>query len=135
YADGKEHGALTYFLTRELRTSKAAVTYRDVMDNVMGNVTVNYPAQHPQLEGAGIDQFVFSDAESLAQSYISVSPVDAATVSLGANQVQGLTVDSIFDVYKPGTRKFVPPEKPIARIRVASVEPFTAEGKLISGTT
>ena len=82
-----------------------------------------------------MDQFVFGDSESLAQSYIPVSPLDTARVSLGAGQVQAVTVDSIYEVYKPGTRKFVPPEKPIAKIQISSVEPFTAQGKLISGTS
>src|SRR6516165_8323166 len=62
---GKDHGAMTFFLTQQLRASKAGATYRDVMDGVVSNVTANYPAQHPQLEGAQADQYVFGDAASL----------------------------------------------------------------------
>src|SRR5262249_22102004 len=42
-SQGSEHGALTYFLTQQLRSAKAGATYRDVMDSVIGNVTANYP--------------------------------------------------------------------------------------------
>jgi Caspase domain len=131
--DGKEHGALTYFLARQFRQSGAGVTYRDVMDNVIGNVTANYPAQHPRLEGVLADEYVFGDRTSLAQSYVLASPAGASTVSLAAGQVYGATVGSIYDVYKPGTKKFRPPEKPIAQAQVTAVGPFTAEAKLVSG--
>jgi Caspase domain len=133
FADGNEHGALSYFLARQLRNSGAAVTYRDIMDNVAGNVTANYPAQRPQLEGAEADQFVFGYEASLSRSFVPVSPIDASRVLLGAGQVQGVGVDSTYDVYRPGTKTFAPPEKPIARLQVKSVGPFTSEAKLVSG--
>src|SRR5215469_9924749 len=41
-AEGTEHGALTYFLTRELRNAGDGATYRDVMDKVIGNVAAYY---------------------------------------------------------------------------------------------
>jgi uncharacterized caspase-like protein len=134
FAESKEHGALTYFLIQQLRSSGPAVTYRDIMDNVAGNVTANYPAQHAQLEGAEIDQFVFGDGTSLARSFVTVSPADASHVLLGAGQVQGVSVDSTYDVYPPGSKKFEPPEKPVARVQVTNVSAFTADGKLVSGS-
>ena len=51
FTEGKDHGALTYFLTRELRSAGAGATYRDVMDAVFGNVTANYPASAPAARG------------------------------------------------------------------------------------
>ena len=134
FGEGKEHGALTYFLVRQLRNSGAGATYRDIMDNVIGNVTANYPAQHPQLEGAVIDQYVFGDSESLAQSYVLVSSVDASQVTLDTGEVQGASADSVYDLYKPGTKKFEAPEEPIGRVRIRNVGPFASEGTLISGT-
>ena len=133
FAEGKEHGALTYYLTRQLRSSGRGVTYRDVMDNIAGNVTANYPAQHPQLEGAGADQYVFGDASSLARAYVTASPIDATRIALGAGLAQGATVGSTYDVYRPGTKTFAPPEKPVATARITAVQPFGAEAKLITG--
>ena len=135
FADNKDHGALTYFLTRELRTAKAGATYRDVMDSVMGNLTANYPAQHASLEGAEADQFVFGDGSSLARSYVVASPslLDARRATLSVGQVQGATVGSSYDVYPPGSKKFAPPEKPIAKVQLAIVTALSSEATIISG--
>ncbi len=135
YADGQDHGSLTYFLTRQLRTAPAGATYRDVMDSVIGNVTANYPAQHPSLEGAEADQHIFGDATSLAGNYVVASPslLDAKRVTLGTGQVQGATVGSTYDVYPPGSRKFAPPERPEGRVQLVSVTAFTSEATVLSG--
>jgi hypothetical protein len=135
FADNKDHGALTYFLTRELRSAKAGATYRDVMDSVIGNVTANYPAQHASIEGAEADQFVFGDGASLARSYVVASPslLDARRVTLSAGQVQGATVGSTYDVYLPGAKKFAPPEKPVAKVQLVTVGALSSEATLVSG--
>ncbi len=135
WGDGKEHGALTYFLTKELRSAGAAVTYRDIMDNVMGKVNAFYGNQHPQLEGVAADYYVFSDSTSIADAYILTSPHerDRKKVTLDAGQIQGLTEGSIFEVYKPGTKKFEEPEKPIATVELTNVMSGMAEGIITSG--
>ena len=104
FAGGKDHGALTYFLAQQLRSAKAGATYRDIMDSVIGNVTANYPAQHPQLEGAEADQFIFGDGSSLAHAYVTASAVDAHRVTLEVGQVQGATAGSVYDIYPPGSK-------------------------------
>jgi hypothetical protein len=135
FADGKDHGALTYFLTRQLRSAKAGVTYRDIMDSVIANVTANYPAQHPSLEGAEADQFVFGDGSSLARVYVEASPslLDPRGVSLSVGQVQGATVGSVYDVYPPGSKKLAPPDKVVATVKLAKVEALTSEANVVSG--
>lgn len=135
FADGKDHGALTYFLTRQLRAAKAGATYRDVMDSVMGNVTANYPAQHPSLEGADADQFVFGDGSSLAKSYVLASPsvTDPRKVTLATGQIEGASVGSTYDVYEPGTKEFTPPEKPVAKVQIASVTALSSEATVLNG--
>jgi uncharacterized caspase-like protein len=135
FAEGKDHGLLTYFLARQLRAAGAGATYRDVMDSVIGNVTGNYPAQHPSLEGAEADQHVFGDGTSLAGTYVSASPSqsDAKRAILNIGQVQGATVGSIYDLYPPGSKKFAPPERPSARVQLASVEAFTSDATIFPG--
>ena len=49
WVGGEAHGAMTFFLASELRRARAAATYREVMDNVIGKVNALYPQQHPQL--------------------------------------------------------------------------------------
>jgi hypothetical protein len=106
YADGRDHGALTYFLTRQLRTPNTGVTYRDVMEVVIGNVSASYPAKHPSLEGAEADQYVFDDGSSVAKIYITPSPsaLNARRVTLDIGEIEGATVGSVYDVYPPGQR-------------------------------
>jgi hypothetical protein len=135
FVEGRDHGALTYFLVQQLRSAKAGATYRDIMDNVAGNVTANYPAEHPSLEGAEADQYVFGDGSSLARVYVtaSTSLVTPRGVTVNVGQVQGATVGSTYDVYPPGSKKFAPPEKPVARIRLASVSALSSEAKILSG--
>jgi Caspase domain len=137
FADGKDHGALTYFLVRQLRTAKAGVTYRDIMDNVAGDVTANYPSQHVSLEGAEADQYVFGDGSSLTRVYVTASPslLTPHGVTLTVGQVQGATLGSAYDVYPPGSRKFAPPERPVAKIRIASVGALSSEATFISGSS
>ncbi len=135
FAEGKDHGALTYFLTRQLRSAKAGATYRDIMDSVMGNVTANYPAQHASLEGAEADQYVFGDGASLARAYVTASPslLDARKVTLKIGQVQGATLGSVYDVYPPGSKKFAPPEKPVGKVQIVSVDALSSEATVTSG--
>ncbi|HKA01713.1 MAG TPA: caspase family protein [Candidatus Solibacter sp.] len=134
YHDGTAwHGAMTYYLARKLQTARAGTTYRDIMDSVMASVTANNAGQHPQLEGVEADQFVFGDSQSLAGAYFLASPADKGAIVLNAGDVQGITAGSKFDVYRPGTKKFGPPQQPIAKIEVTKVQPFQAEAKLLSG--
>jgi len=132
-SEGKEHGALTYFLTRQLRSARAGATYRDVMDSVIGNVTANYPAQHPQLEGTAADQYVFGDSSSITGTYVTASPIDARRVKLDIGQVEGATSGSVYEVYQLGARKFAPPEQPVAKVQITKVDAFESEGNIISG--
>ena len=48
------HGALTYFLHRELVGAGPDATYRDVFDAARRQVTAAYPTQQPQMEGAAV---------------------------------------------------------------------------------
>jgi hypothetical protein len=130
---GKEHGALTYFLAQQLRAAKAGATYRDVMDGVITNVSANYPLQHPQLEGTEADQNVFGDASSLAGTYVEVLSVAGAKVTLATGGVQGATVGSVYDVYPPGSKKFAPPDQPVVKVRLTKVDDFSSEGAVLPG--
>jgi len=130
--EGRSHGALTYFLAQELRAAGAGTTYRDVMDKVMGEVSAAYPGQHPQLEGTKAENYVFSDASSIAAPYVLVSPKQGG-VELKAGEVQGLTKGSLYDVYGPTSKRFSNPEKPVARVELTKVEPYMSEARIISG--
>ena len=44
------HGALTYFLSQELRRATPGTTYRNVFERAAARVNANNAAQHPQME-------------------------------------------------------------------------------------
>ncbi len=131
--DGKARGALTYFLTKELRRTGAKATYRDVMDNVMGQVNAYFPNQNPQIEGAAADHYVFSDSTGVAQAHVLVTSVRGDQVTFNAGQVHGMSKGSVFAVYAPGTKEFAPPQQALAQVRLESILPFTSTGARVSG--
>jgi len=137
FAENADHGALHYFLTRQLRGAKAGATWRDIMDGVAGNVTANYPSQHVSLEGAEADQNVFGDGSSLARTYVTASPslITPHKVTLSVGQVQGATVGSTYEIYAPGSKKFAPPERPVAKVQIDTVSAFASEAKFTSGSS
>jgi caspase domain-containing protein len=134
FADGEDHGALTYFLTQQLRIAKAGATYRDVVDVVQANIRANFYNQTVSVEGADADQYVFGDRTSLARTYVMASPssITSHAVTLSTGQVHGATVGSTYDIYAPGSKKFAPPERPVAKVRLAAVGPFTSEATYVS---
>ena len=134
YAEGAEHGALTYFLTQQLRSAKAGATLRDVFDGARGPLMALYPSQDPQLEGSQADMLVFGDSGSVARPYVLASPLDARHAKLSVGRVEGATSGSIYEVYAPGAKKFAPPEQPVARVQLTNVDAFESEGSIISGS-
>ncbi len=133
FAEGRENGAFSYFLANELRKAGAGVTYRDIMDRVKGSVQANYFNQNPQLEGTGLNQFVFSDSVAVNQSYYLASPVSGNRVEISAGAVQGLTEGSTFDVFPPDTKDFHDANQAIARIEVKRTGSFKSEAEIIRG--
>jgi hypothetical protein len=135
YADqlGNPCGTLTHFFVAEmLRSGKAEATYRDVMDKVKSQVTGTYGRQHPQLEGANMDNFVLSDRSSLPQPFVPASP-KGDRITLEAGQVHGMTEGSVFDVYPPGTKSFDDPSQAIAQAELVAVGPYQSEAKRLGG--
>ncbi len=126
---GKKRGALSYYLTKEIRNSgKASLTYRDIMDQVKAMVTAENGTQHPQLEGAGMDNYVFSDKFSLAKAHILASP-DGDSVIFDAGHVHGFTRGSKFDIYEPGTKDMEDSERAIAHVELTEVAAYSSKAK------
>ena len=135
YADqtGNPCGTLTHFFVAEvLRSGKAEATYRDVMEQVKAKVTGTYRLQHPQLEGANMDNTLLSDRSSLPQPFVPASPKGDG-ITLEAGQVHGMTVGSVFDVYPPGTKSFDDPSQATAQAELVTVGPYQSEAKRVGG--
>ena len=80
--------------------------YEVITDQVKMRVSALYPAQHPQLEGPGLDQFVFSTESLPPAAYALANPKGEKDVELKVGQVHGTTKGSIFDIYPPGTKSY-----------------------------
>jgi hypothetical protein len=132
-ANGNHYGTLTWYLVEQLRKSGQDATYRDIMDLVKNAVTAKYWAQHPQLEGPGEDQVVFSTNSLPPSPYVLTKSNPDGSIRLAAGQVQGVTRGSSYDIYAPGTKSFGTDVKSIARVEITDVEITYSGGKLTKG--
>ena len=98
------HGALTYFLARELARAGPGTTYRDVFETASAAVTEAKPRQHPLMEGAA-DREVFGVAEVEPMRYVSVGTRVGPRVDLRAGLAHGVNVGSRWAVYPPGAKE------------------------------
>jgi hypothetical protein len=134
-SEGAPCGTLTHFLVKQLRSSGAGKsTYRDIMDRVRAEVTGVYQLQHPQLEGANMENLIFTMQTLTARPYVLVSP-KGKDVVLAAGRVQGVTLGSIYDIYSPQSKSFDATEKPIAQAEVTSVDFNQSIAKLPNAVT
>lgn len=131
--DGIDRGLLTYFLCRELRRSTHPLTYRDLMDYLLGMIVTVQPDQHPRIEGAGANSYVFGDTAVIARPYVLVSPQTRDEVTFDGGRELGMTVGSTYAVYGPGAKQFAPPESVTATVEVTRVDDFGTDGRIVSG--
>ncbi len=92
--DGPTHGALSFFLGRELAAAAPGTTYRDVFERASACVTAGYPRQHPQLEGAR-DREIFG-VRDIAP--LRAVPVRGATGARHAQRGRGPGPDRRLDL-------------------------------------
>jgi hypothetical protein len=127
---GVKHGALTFFLSRELAGATSGTTYRDVFEAVAPRVTSRFQDQHPQLEGAR-DLEVFGVHRIEPMVYVPVVQSEGDRVVLGAGASAGLTVKSKWKIYKSGT-KVAAGEKPLGTVQLTAIGAVTSEGKILA---
>jgi hypothetical protein len=129
--DGRSYGAMSWFLGNGIRKAGAGATYRDVMDTVEVEVSSRYD-QNPQLEGPGRDRLVFGTQSDVRPPHVLIETAEAASVTLGAGQVQGVTKGSVYDVYPPGTSDFS--GRVAGRVEVTEADVTRAKAKILEGS-
>lgn len=125
--EGKQMGALTWYLTRALWQSTPETTYRDIMERVAADVTATFPAQTPQIEGLQRDTVVFSREQLEPDPFFEVR-ADSREVELLAGAVHGVTAGSLFAAHPPQAKRF--DGEPIARLEVTSAEPTRSRARV-----
>jgi Caspase domain len=130
--DGYPGGVLTQFLTEALSKAAPDATYRDIMDRVATRVSVEYPAQHPQIEGLERDTLLFGTARREPEPFFEVG-LRSERVVLQAGAIQGVTRGSRFEVFAPATK--APVGAPLASLEITDVGGTTSEVSVLSGAT
>lgn len=125
---GAAHGALTYFLLRELETAQEGTTYRDLMERVRAEVAGRFPRQHPQLEGAG-DRVLFQLEELRPMRHHRVRQRRDGRLLLTCGTVNGVAEGSIWTAYPPGT-KAAREEDRLGRLEVTAVRAVHSDAEV-----
>ena len=124
---GVAHGALTYFLVRELTKARPGLSYRDVFERVAARMKSQLPNQEPQLEGDR-DRELFGLNDLAPMTFVPVTARSGDAVTLGAGLACGLVVGSEWLIHPKGTKEATP--TPLAKVRITSVSALEARGQL-----
>jgi hypothetical protein len=125
-----KHGALTYFLSRELRQATPGTTYRDIFERAAGLVTAANDRQHPQMEGRA-DREIFGIRDLEPTRFVLVGERKGAKVTLAAGAALGLTPGSTYAVYPQGTKNAEAGE-PLGEIEITAVRGITSDARITS---
>lgn len=128
--DGKIiHGAMTYFLSEELRRATPGTSYRDVFERMASKVNAANGNQHPQMEGRA-DRELFGVTNLEVMAFVPITARDGNAVTLGRGAAQGMTKGSIWTVYPQGTRR-VEGATPLGRVEVTAVRAVASDARLV----
>jgi hypothetical protein len=128
--DGAVHGSFTYNLVQQLRAADRKMTLRDILEQVKAHVAVDIGNQQPNAEG-NLDRPPFGGAITTQEPYFLVHR-EGDQVSLSAGLVHGLTPDSRFDVFPPGTKTFKEPR--LGQVRLSNVSAFNSQAEIVEKT-
>jgi hypothetical protein len=122
------HGALTYFLGRELRQATSGTTYRDIFERAAANVTAANDRQHPQMEGRA-EREIFGVRDIEPMRFVRVLERKDDVVTLSAGAALGVTKGSTYAVYPQGTKSTDVGEA-LGEVEVTAVHGVTAEARI-----
>jgi hypothetical protein len=127
---GVRHGALTFFLSKELLKAESGATYRDVFEAMAPLVSSRFADQHPQLEGAR-DLKIFGVDRIEPMKFVPVVQRSGDRVILGGGAACGLTEGSQWAIYPPGTKAITPEMEPLGVVALTAVGAVTSEARLL----
>ena len=126
------HGALTYFLSQELRAATSGTSYRDVFERAAARVTANNARQHPQMEGR-VDRALFGVTDLTPMKFARVESRTGDVVTLTAGAAHGMTVGSVWAVY-PQAAKHTEGVEPLGTVEITAVRAVRADARVTAET-
>jgi hypothetical protein len=131
-ADGDvQHGALTYFLSRQLAVAGPGTTYRDVFEAAAAQVTGNCSLQHPQLEGEG-DRRLFGLQRIEPMRFVPVRERRGQQIVLGAGLAMGASAGSTWAIYPPGTKQTTDGQAPLGTVKITAARGVTSDAEILA---
>ena len=124
------HGAMTSAINEVIRTNPN-ITYRAMMYDVYTKVNAEFSTQNPQIEGSRRDAQLFGNLGKIERFVEITSDNNAEKVVLNAGQAHGVTVGSIYAVYKPGTTSTDQESNLLGKIEITALKPFQAAAKVL----
>ena len=128
--NGIAMGLLTYALVKALNSPEVdKMTYRDLYEDVRASMLSKNPGgnQDPQLEG-DVDYELLSRTAKTPEQFIDVD-LDRDVLQLQAGELHGMTVGSVFKLFKKGTKTFA--GQPLARAKISSLHLTSADLELM----
>lgn len=123
-------GGLTHFLVRHLKQSQTETTYRELIARVANDVTAQFGAQHPKIEG-DLRRPVLAGSADREDPFISIGKVTANRVTIEAGAAQGLTEGTILSIYAPDAHRLTGTDKRLATARLISVSELASTAELL----
>lgn len=124
------HGALTYFLSQELRKAQPGTTYRDVFEPAGAQVAAAYPRQHPQMEGAR-DRELFGVHDIEPMRFVPVKARAPDQITLAAGAAHGMSVQSQWAIYPQATKTVTDQTPKLGTVEITAVRATTSDAKLL----
>ncbi|MHC0067045.1 caspase family protein [Nostoc sp. UIC 10890] len=124
------HGALTYFLCKELRSVQSGTTYRDIFQRVSIQVTAYKSVQHPQMEGAE-DRELFNVHDIEPMRFVSIGDRKDNKVILRAGAAHGMTEKSEWAIYPEATKQIDKQTPKLGKVKITAVRAVTSDAEIL----
>ena len=125
---------MRWLLSHPRSATSQLMTYRELMAEVAKGVTLEFPAQHPQVEG-DIRRNVFGGAANREDPFIKITAVSGKTVTLGGGAAQKMKVGTPVAIYAADARRLAGEEKKLAIAKVTNVSALSSTAQLLDAAT
>jgi hypothetical protein len=132
--DDHREGAFTHFLAQRFRHVTPETTYRELMARVADDVTAQYPAQHPQVEG-DLRRPVLGGSANREDPFIRINKAAGNLITVSAGSVQGLTEGTILSLYAPNAHRLSGTDGRLATAKVTKVNALDANAELLESVS